>query len=150
MNHSILPLPPQGEIDADGRHVHPYVRTPTPDPSARTYHLRNGKEMTAEDRSRESRHAFHAIEPLLGHLTPSALMFLVQSCIHRLYSPSLADVFEVQGVTREQLDPRGELVPFEDTFGEALAEINDLVEQILDRCPRCGGLVASHNGRGHS
>lgn len=135
---SVLPEPPRGEFDSEGRHVHPYVRDPEPDASAPGYTLSNGQEITQEDRSRESRLAFHTIEPLLGHLTPLGMAHLVQAIVHRLYSPSLADELDQAGMTREELDPRGELLPFEELHAGRLRAIGEAVEAIVATCPRCG------------
>lgn len=136
---SLFPEPPRGEFDAEGRHVHPYVSDPEPDASAPGYTLGNGEEFSQEDRSRESRLAFHAVEGFLGHLTPLGMSFLVQALVHRLYTASWAD----EPPPRE-LDPRGELVPFEELHEARLRAIYEAVEAIVVTCPRCG----RHHGEG--
>lgn len=146
MAESLFPLPPQDEVDADGRGVHPYVRGSGTDPSVYGYTLTNGEKVTEEDRSRESRIMFHVIEGMIGHLSPLALIYLVQAVGHRLYTPSLADEMEAEGVTAEHLDPRGELLPFERVHAERLRLILEHADEILARCPRCGRRLADHEG----
>jgi hypothetical protein len=135
---SVLPDPPRDDVDANGRYVHPYVRDPEPDPSAPGYILSSGEKFTQEDRSRESRLAFHAIEELLGHLTPLGLTYLTQAIVHRLYTPTLADEYKDIGVTPEELDPRGELLPFEELHSTRLRTIHAAVEEMIATCARCG------------
>jgi hypothetical protein len=139
-----LPLPPADERDPDGRWVHPYVRQPSVDRSAHAYTTARDELVDEETRSRESRLAFHAIEGLLGHLTPTGYMTLMQSVMHRLYTPAIADEIAKMGMTPDELDPRGELLPFEALFSERLRLILGHVEEILIRCPECGRRYASH------
>jgi hypothetical protein len=131
---SAIPEPPRGEFDSEGRHVHPYVRDPQPDTSAPGYTLRNGQEITQEDRSRESRLAFHTIEALLGHLTPLGMAYLMQTLVHRLEPQRLAAELQVQA----DLDPRNELEPFEELHATRLRAIADALDAILALCPGCG------------
>jgi hypothetical protein len=135
---SRLPLPPQGKVDESGRPVHPYVRDPEPDASAPGYCTTRGDDISQEDRSRESRLAFHAIEGLLGHLTPLGYAHLIEAVIHRLYSPSLAGEIAAAGLTAEELDPRNELLPFEELHRTRLSTIAELVNEIVFTCPNCG------------
>ena len=135
---SAFPKPPQGEVDATGRRVHPYVRDPELDLSAPGYLTARGEEVTSEDRSRESRLTFHAIEPMLGHLTPLGMGYLMQALTHRLYTPALADQYEAMGVTPEELDPREELLAFEELHHTSLSSIHEAIERILATCPNCG------------
>jgi len=131
---SALPKPPRGEFDSDGRPVHPYVRDPRPDARAPGYTVRNGQEITQEDRSRESRLAFHMIESLLGHLTPVGMAYLMQALVHRLEPRWLATELQVQA----ELDPRNELEPFEELHATRLRAIADALDAILALCPGCG------------
>jgi hypothetical protein len=131
---SALPEPPRGEFDSEGRPVHPYVRDPRPDASAPGYTLRNGQEITQEDRSRESRLAFHMIEPLLGHLTPLGMAYLMQALVHRLEHRRLAAELQIQA----EPDPRNELEPFEELHATRLRAIAHTLEAILSICAGCG------------
>jgi hypothetical protein len=131
---SAMPEPPRGEFDSEGRPVHPYVRDLRPDASAPGYALRNGQEITQEDRSRESRLAFHLIESLLGHLTPLGVAYLMQALVHRLAPQLLAAELQVQA----DPDPRNELEPFEELHATRLRAIAETLEAILAICPGCG------------
>ncbi len=133
-----FPEPPRGEVDADGRHVHPYVRDPEPDSSAPGYVTARGEQVTSEDRSRESRLMFHLMEEMLGHLTPLGLAYLMQAITHRLYTPALGEQLAATGVTAEELDPRGELLAFEEMHQTTLRTIHEAVEIIVATCPNCG------------
>jgi hypothetical protein len=136
---SVFPEPPRDEFDDEGRHVHPYVRDPHPDASVPGYTVTSGEEVSQEDRSRESRLAFHMIEGFLGHLTPLGLATLAQSIIHRLYSTPFADEIAAQtGRPRDELDPRGELLAFEELHGTRLKAIYEAIEAIVATCPNCG------------
>jgi hypothetical protein len=135
---SVWPEPPRGEFDADGRHVHPYVRDPRPDYSAPGYKTLHGEEVTQEDRSRESRVAFHTIEDFLGFLTPLGMAFLMQALVNRLYTPTIADELAQAGRTVEELDPRDEILAFEELHEPRLRAISDAVDAIVETCPSCG------------
>lgn len=140
MTLSRFPEPPQTEFDADGRAVHPYVRAPGPDLSAPGFTNAHGEVMTQEDRSRESRLAFHAIEALLSYLSPLGLAYVMQACVHRLYSVVLSAELAAAGLTAVDLDPRGELVAFEALHSDRLGHICELLEEIVSTCPQCGRL----------
>jgi hypothetical protein len=131
---SALPEPPRGEFDDECRHVHPYVRDSRPDASAPGDTLRNGQEITQEDRSRESRLAFHVIEPLLAHLTPLGMAYLMRALAHRLEHRRLATDLQIQA----EPDPRDELEPFEELHATRLRAIAEALEAILAICPGCG------------
>lgn len=138
MDELLPPLPPQDEFDDTGRHVHPYVRDPEPDLSAPGFVNGRGQEVSQEFRSRESRLTSHAIEEMLGHLTPMGYACLIQACVHRLYTPALEEAMTEQGLTPEGLDPRGELMPFEDLHRSRLKQMFELSEEIVATCPNCG------------
>ena len=135
MSRELPPLP-EGEEDEDGRRVHPYVRDDARDPSAPGYAADNGVEVTAEERSHESRLAFHAIEGLLPMLTPWGMAHLMASLSYRLYGFHRDAPFIEQTVGNA--DPRNESMPFLDLHRERLAEIERLVEEVMHVCPQCG------------
>lgn len=139
---SPFPLPPQDEWDGD-RHVHPYVRSPHPDTSAPGYRTTGLEDVTQEDRSRESRLAFHTIEPLLGHLTPLGMAHLIDALKDRLHPPAVAEAMAEQGISWEQIDPRGEILPFAEIHEHDLQAIHDAIERIVMTCPNCG----RHHGK---
>lgn len=144
---TVFPEPPQGEFDDEGRHVHPYVREQHMDYSAYGYQPEGegAAYFTQMDRSRESRIAYHMIESFLGHLTPAGLTHLMQACTHRLYSAALEpELTRETGMSLEELDPRHELVPFEELHAPRLATIHEALNEILGVCPRCG---RDHSGK---
>lgn len=135
MTESKLPLPPQGEFDDEGRRVHPYVRDPHPDASVFGYTAAGG-DWSREDRSRESRISYHALEGLIGHLSPLAMAYAVQGLVQRLL-PAMEEAAAEVGVEPPE-DPRGEIAPFFDLHQDDLRVIWEAVERITARCPRCG------------
>lgn len=123
--------PPRDEIDAEGRHVHPYVRNENADPSLRK---------DAEQRTLASQIAFHEVEGLLQYLSPFAQMLLMDALWMRLTPARQAEGSADFGpqLTPDQLDPFGEAQHVEQLHAETLEELGKLLEKLVNTCPDCG------------
>ncbi len=68
----------------------------------------------------------------------------MQALIQRLHTPAIAEELAKTGRRIDELDPRHEILAFEELHEPRLLAISDAVEQICATCPSCG----RHHGDG--